>query len=113
MAHPVDQEISKRLKSLRISRGLSQTELAKHIGVTFQQVQKYENGRNRITPGRLFDAAQALDVPITFFYTDESLVPTKESATTPTNEEKHMGELLQTARLLYGISDVQDRRRTR
>jgi transcriptional regulator with XRE-family HTH domain len=48
----------------RLAKGLTQGELAKVIGVTFQQVQKYENGRNRVSAGRLARIAEALDVPL-------------------------------------------------
>jgi transcriptional regulator with XRE-family HTH domain len=66
---PQDAEIAKRLRALRLHRGLSQYELGSALGVTFQQVQKYERGTNRITAGRLYRIAEVLDVPITFFFT--------------------------------------------
>ena len=53
---------------LREDRGISQTELGRKIGVTFQQIQKYENGKNRVGSGRLFKIASVLDVPITAFF---------------------------------------------
>ena len=56
------------MRSRRLECGLSQTEFGNKIGVTFQQVQKYERGANRIGSGRLQRAAEALDVPITFFF---------------------------------------------
>jgi transcriptional regulator with XRE-family HTH domain len=65
---PQDAEIAKRLRALRLHRGLSQYELGSVLGVTFQQVQKYERGTNRITAGRLYRIAEVLDVPITFFF---------------------------------------------
>jgi transcriptional regulator with XRE-family HTH domain len=54
----IDVEVGRRVRVERIARGLSQTDLAKHIGVTFQQVQKYESGANRISIGRLTRIAQ-------------------------------------------------------
>jgi len=65
---PRDAEIGKRIRALRLERGLSQTELGNLLGVTFQQIQKYEKGANRVAAGRLQRVAEALDVPITFFY---------------------------------------------
>jgi transcriptional regulator with XRE-family HTH domain len=65
---PRDAEIAKRLRALRLQRGLSQNKIGSMLGVTFQQVQKYEGGRNRITAARLYRIAEALDVPITFFF---------------------------------------------
>ncbi len=67
---PRDAEIAKRLRALRLQRGLSQTELGDVIGVTFQQVQKYERGTNRISAGRLHRIAETFEVPVGFFYAD-------------------------------------------
>src|SRR3954453_22926848 len=63
-----DQEVGRRVRSRRLECRLSQTELADKIGVTFQQVQKYEKGTNRIGAGRLERISEALDVAITFFF---------------------------------------------
>src|SRR3954464_14693825 len=63
-----DQEVGRRVRSRRLECRLSQTELADKIGVTFQQVQKYEKGVNRIGAGRLQRISEALEVPITFFF---------------------------------------------
>jgi transcriptional regulator with XRE-family HTH domain len=65
---PRDAEVGRRLRTQRLTKGLSQTQLGAKIGVTFQQVQKYENGVNRIGAGRLSRIAEALDVPVTFFF---------------------------------------------
>jgi transcriptional regulator with XRE-family HTH domain len=64
----VDEHVGTRLKLHRTLAGMSQTELGKAVGVTFQQVQKYENGRNRVSAGHLYGFAQALDcAPADFF----------------------------------------------
>ena len=63
-----DAEVGRRVRARRLERGITQTELATRIGVTFQQVQKYEKGVNRIGAGRLQRIAEALDVPVTFFF---------------------------------------------
>jgi transcriptional regulator with XRE-family HTH domain len=63
-----DAEVGRRVRSRRLECRLSQTALADKVGVTFQQVQKYEKGANRIGAGRLQRIAEALDVPITFFF---------------------------------------------
>jgi transcriptional regulator with XRE-family HTH domain len=65
---PKDIEIGRLIRAQRLVCGFSQTELADAIGVTFQQLQKYEKGRNRINPGRLSRIADKLKVPVTFFY---------------------------------------------
>src|SRR4051794_36332611 len=63
-----DAEVGRRVRSRRLECRLSQTELADRVGVTFQQVQKYEKGVNRIGAGRLQRISEALEVPITFFF---------------------------------------------
>jgi len=59
-----DRAVALRLRALRLSRGMSQSELGRQLGVTFQQVQKYENGANRIGAGRLQRIAEVFDVPL-------------------------------------------------
>jgi transcriptional regulator with XRE-family HTH domain len=68
MPTDIDRRVAGRLKDLRLLRGLSQIELAALIGVTFQQVQKYERGINRIGASRLYAIAETLDVSIGFFF---------------------------------------------
>jgi len=63
-----DAEVGRRVRSRRLECRLSQTELADRIGVTFQQVQKYEKGVNRIGAGRLQRISEALEMPISFFF---------------------------------------------
>ncbi len=63
IAKPVDQIIGQNIRANRLARGLSQAELADRIGVTFQQVQKYETGVNRVGGSRLIQIAKALNVP--------------------------------------------------
>ncbi len=64
----IDVEIGVRLRQARVAAGLSQTELGAHLGISFQQVQKYEKGRNRIGGGRLYKIAHVLRVKITYFF---------------------------------------------
>ncbi len=63
-----DVEIGRKIRALRLQRGLSQSSLADGIGLTFQQVQKYEKGTNRVSAGRLQKIADMLNIPVTFFY---------------------------------------------
>ena len=63
-----DVAIGQKVRALRLQRGLSQGALAAQVGVTFQQLQKYESGANRISAGRLVRVAAALGVPVTAFY---------------------------------------------
>jgi transcriptional regulator with XRE-family HTH domain len=64
----MDLEVGRRIKLQRLDAGLSQTELGEKIGVTFQQVQKYEKGLNRVGAGRLAKIAEVLRVPVTVFF---------------------------------------------
>jgi transcriptional regulator with XRE-family HTH domain len=67
-ATDVDTHVGKRLRQRRLIRGLSQRELAAKVGISPQQLQKYEIGQNRITAARLFSCAEVLDVPVWSFY---------------------------------------------
>jgi transcriptional regulator with XRE-family HTH domain len=66
--NPVDKEVGARLKARRQILGMTQTDLGKAIGVTFQQVQKYEKGADRVSSGRLQQIANALKVPVTLLF---------------------------------------------
>jgi transcriptional regulator with XRE-family HTH domain len=66
--NPVDVHVGTRVRLRRTLLGMTQTGLGDAIGLTFQQVQKYERGVNRIGSSRLFDLARVLDVPINFFF---------------------------------------------
>jgi transcriptional regulator with XRE-family HTH domain len=66
--HPVDVHVATRLRQRRILLGMSQAALGNAVGITFQQVQKYEGGVNRISPSRLFEFAKMLDVPVSHFF---------------------------------------------
>src|ERR1700704_5770468 len=63
-----DIEVGQRIRARRMAQGMSQTELGEMLGVTFQQVQKYEKGINRVGAGRLVRVGEALDVPVSFFF---------------------------------------------
>ena len=66
----VDLHVGARIKLRRSLRGLAQERLGEALGLTFQQVQKYERGSNRVSASRLHDLARVLDVPISFFFDD-------------------------------------------
>lgn len=68
--HPVDRHVGSRLRLRRTLMGISQEKLGGALGLTFQQVQKYERGANRISASKLFEVARALDVPVSFFFQD-------------------------------------------
>lgn len=68
--NPVDVHVGTRVRLRRTLLGMSQEKLGEALGLTFQQVQKYERGANRIGASRLFDLSRVLDVPIGFFFED-------------------------------------------
>jgi transcriptional regulator with XRE-family HTH domain len=67
---PIDVHVGSRVRLRRTLLGMSQERLGEALGLTFQQVQKYERGVNRIGASRLFDLSRVLDVPISFFFDD-------------------------------------------
>lgn len=67
-ANAIDAHVGNRVRDRRISIGMSQEKLGKLLGLTFQQVQKYERGVNRIGAGRLFEMARILGVGVLYFY---------------------------------------------
>ena len=67
-ADPIDKYVGSRVRVRRLGLGMSQTKLGRAIGVTFQQVQKYENGANRIGASNLYKIAKALGVDVAFLY---------------------------------------------
>lgn len=68
MKHPVDVHVGKRIRHRRWMLGVTQQQLAERVGIKFQQIQKYETGMNRVSASRLWDIAEALDVPVSFFF---------------------------------------------
>lgn len=79
-----DHLIGRNLRHIRTLRGMTQQESAAGLGVTFQQLQKYETGRNRIAASRLYDMAALFDVPIDWFYQGYAL-----TSKTPLHAETH------------------------
>ncbi len=68
--HPVDIHVGARVRIRRTLLGMNQTKLGEELGLTFQQVQKYENGKNRISASRLYDLARVFDVSVEHFFED-------------------------------------------
>jgi len=119
--HPVDIHVGQRLRLRRTLLGMSQEKLAEAVGLTFQQVQKYERGVNRMGSSRLFEFSRVLDVPISYFF--EEMTP--ETARARSNmeevpedlvEEPEMDpmtkrETLELVRAYYKITDPKVRKR--
>ena len=66
--NPIDIYFGSRVRALRTMMDVSQEKLGGHLGITFQQIQKYESGKNRISAGRLQEAARLLGVPVAYFF---------------------------------------------
>jgi transcriptional regulator with XRE-family HTH domain len=105
---PRDLEVAKRVRALRLQRGISQTELGGVLDVTFQQVQKYETGTNRISAGRLQQIAEVLDVPVTYLYAGLD-GNGKEHATTSGDGEFDLLQSAHAIRLVRAYSRIPDR----
>ena len=86
--NPIDVHVGSRVRLRRTLLGMSQEKLGEAIGLTFQQVQKYERGANRIGSSRLFDLARVLDVPVAYFF--EEMTP--ETAARTPSRIKGLGE---------------------
>jgi transcriptional regulator with XRE-family HTH domain len=121
--NPIDVHVGGRVRLRRTLLGMSQERLGDALGLTFQQVQKYERGTNRIGASRLFRVSQVLDVPVSFFFDDisaetalgagASAGDTAEDASVPPREGEAMTrrETLELVRAYYRITDPQIRRR--
>ena len=123
---PVDIHVGARIRLRRTLMGMSQERLGDALGLTFQQVQKYERGVNRVGASRLFDLSRILDVPIGFFYDDmpEAVFGIRQPATgvagfaekqdsfgVSADESMGKRETLELVRAYYRITDVNVRKR--
>ncbi|MDD5586860.1 MAG: helix-turn-helix domain-containing protein [Alphaproteobacteria bacterium] len=123
---PVDVHVGARLRLRRNLSGLSQEQLGKASGLTFQQIQKYERGVNRMGASRLFQLARLLDVPVAYFFEDmpsaplasaygpgmgESTQQTLEGQPQGETELLHRRETLELIRAYYRITDPKQRRK--
>ena len=113
-ANPVDIQVGNRVRIRRMLIGMSQEKLGEMLGLTFQQVQKYEKGVNRIGAGRLFDVARILGVPIDYFYEGIAAPAAGEPAgegAPPVMEFVSSGEGLQLSLAFMKIKDAKVRKR--
>ncbi|SMO65821.1 helix-turn-helix domain-containing protein [Ruegeria faecimaris] len=111
MTHHVDVHVGKRVRHRRWLIGMTQQQLAQQVGIKFQQIQKYETGANRISASRLWDIAEALDVPVSFFFEGLEEVE-KGSSDKKSVPADLMGdkEALDLVRSYYAIPENQRRR---
>lgn len=120
MAHPIDIYVGKRLRLRRTILGMSQEAIGKSIGVSFQQIQKYERGINRMGASRLFEFSKTLDVPISYFFDDydgnggeSAMIGMAESDTPSFEHESQMSsrETMEMMRAYYQIPSKTVRKR--
>jgi transcriptional regulator with XRE-family HTH domain len=119
--NPVDVHVGNRVRLRRTLLGMSQEKLGESLGLTFQQVQKYERGANRIGASRLWDLSRVLDCPVAFFFEEmdqetASASPRNLSVETPDLEPREgdqmtKRETLELVRAYYRIKDYHVRRR--
>ena len=115
---PVDVHVGARLRQRRALRGMSQEKLAEAVGLTFQQIQKYERGVNRVGASRLHQLGRVLDVPVSYFF-DEMPAAAPHGSAAGFAEEKPgfehdpmaRRETLELVRAYYRIGDEKVRRR--
>jgi transcriptional regulator with XRE-family HTH domain len=108
--NPIDVHVGKRIRMRRLLLGMNQETLANALGLTFQQVQKYEGGANRVSASRLSAMADILDVPISFFFGDLQTDDSKSTAQEREwRERMERPETIELIRLYYAIPDSQVR----
>src|SRR4051794_7523703 len=124
VANEIDAHVGSRLRLRRLLLGISQEKLGGALGLTFQQIQKYERGANRVGASRLFDLSRALDVPISYFFADmpeetAAVMPVRLAGKVSASREPSLGadvllskETADLVRAYYGIADLEVRRRT-
>ena len=116
--HPVDIHVGSRIRMRRTLLGLSQEKLGDALGLTFQQVQKYERGANRVGSSRLYEISRILDVPISFFFDEMSgdvsnagTVAAVEPVEGSQRDPLARRETLELVRAYYRIDDPRVRKR--
>jgi transcriptional regulator with XRE-family HTH domain len=108
MKHPVDVHVGKRVRHRRWMIGMTQQQLAERVGIKFQQIQKYETGMNRVSASRLWDIADALEVPVSFFF--DGLEEGAHAETAMPADLMADKEALELVRSYYAIPETQRRR---
>lgn len=118
--NPIDIHVGARLRLRRTLLGLSQEKLGEAVGITFQQLQKYERGANRISASRLFNLSQVLGVPVGFFFDDmpdpDAMATAAENDLPPSSTAEEVDsmarrETLELVRAYYRINETAVRRR--
>jgi transcriptional regulator with XRE-family HTH domain len=109
--NPVDVHVGARVRTRRLLIGMNQETLARALGLTFQQVQKYEGGANRVSASRLSQIAEILGVPISYFFNDLEPEGAEPSLSEVASRERlHRPETIDLIRSYYAIADPEIRR---
>ena len=106
--NPIDSHVGERIRLRRLRLGMTQTELGKAVGLTLQQIQKYERGANRVSSSRLFDLSGALQVAVGYFFDEIPGEPSAAILELPAGEEEDLTARYETkllVRAYYGITD--------
>ena len=109
--HPIDRIVGHNLRVLRTARRVSQADLGRHVGVTFQQVQKYEKGTNRISASTLAQFAAILETDVQSFFREEMVAQDDEEFSLPITEGLATKLDLKIMQRLFELRDVQLKRR--
>ena len=110
--HPIDVHVGHRVRLRRTLLGMNQSAIAEALGLTFQQVQKYEEGTNRISASKLWNLTQILDVPVSYFFDD---MPADQAGPAPSGNGQEpdvllKSETLKFVRAYYRITDPSARK---
>lgn len=106
---PVDIQVGARIRTRRLLIGMNQETLAKALGLTFQQVQKYEGGANRVSASRLSQIAEVLGVAISYFFSGLDAGGEGAAGQAEARERLQRPETIELIRCFYAISDDQTR----
>ncbi len=113
MGADIDLHLGKRLRRRRRLLGLTQQQVAEVVGIRFQQIQKYECGANRISAARLWQLAQALDVPVSYFYDGLEDYQPRRDREQPEARGKDMLARKETRDLIHAYAQLGERPRQR
>lgn len=120
---PIDIHVGKRLRQRRMLVGMSQERLGESVGLTFQQIQKYERGTNRMGASRIYRFAEILSVPVAYFFEETALGARGHTGLAETKQQKleddealpndllQRRETLDLVRAYYKIGDAKQRRK--
>jgi len=103
--HPIDVKVGELIRLRRQELAMSQTDLAKVLGLTFQQIQKYEKGTNRVSASRLSEISEVLKAPIIFFFSETGKPKTRSA------EHQEPSDLTEGLRLIKAFGQIEKSKR--